>query len=217
MSASPRSTPLVSTVADVLRDVREHYGNPSGRSRVRRIAVIGIASLALVILYFGIGAAQLAENFEAFVSLMRGNPVTTLALLFVGWSLLFLTVAPLGSFTVMIAGFVFGPLVGIVQAGSQLFSSLLLYKFLPPPERALLGDVKSGEVIQRFPVAFVALVRLVPILPSAVSVIAYREFAISLRHMVMGTLLAGWVRPLSLAWIGSQAKEINALVSAAMG
>jgi uncharacterized membrane protein YdjX (TVP38/TMEM64 family) len=112
----------------------------------------------------------------------------------------------------MMAGFIFGPLAGFLQAASQLTSSVLLYGLLPEPHNEIVTKSRAIKLVQNHPIFVVIAIRLVPILPSALSVIACREFCISLRHMVIGTLCVGWVRPVSLAWIGSRLPDIQALL-----
>ena len=208
----PVTPPPFSLARAMLRGVGEHYGSRSDRRRLRRVVFLLVLSLVLFCAYVWTGPAESVEWLVSTVTHARSHPLRSCALLFFGWTCLFLTVAPLGSVTVMVAGFVFGPLIGSLQALAQLAASALLYAFLPRPTHAAPEGSDASRVLRERPVLFVSLLRLVPVLPSAVSVIAYRELGISFRHMVVGTALAGWVRPVGLAYVASRLPDIHVLM-----
>lgn len=194
-----------------LQEIRAHYGGQTGQRRLRRILGLGVISVLLIAIYFWIGPQRFTGHLLDTVELAREHPITFILGLFIFWMALFMTAAPLGSVTAITAGYVFGPFFGLVQAAAQLLSSLLLYRLLPKPENLLLEKSRMLSFARGHPIAFVCLIRLIPILPSAVSVVAYRELDIAQRDMVIGTLSVGWIRPVSLAWVGSQLPNLAAL------
>jgi uncharacterized membrane protein YdjX (TVP38/TMEM64 family) len=199
-------------LSEGLRDVRQHYQGRGGQRRARRIAFLLFISVVAIGIYVWIGPTEVAQLLLSFVDMARARPFIFGSALFLVWTALFLTAAPLGSVTVMTAGFVFGPSFGFLQAASQLASSVLLYRLLPEPKDDIFAASRTLRLVRDQPVLFVGAVRLVPVLPSAISVIAYRELGITMRHMIVGTLLVGWMRPVSLAWVGSRIPDIQALI-----
>lgn len=202
---------LSSQTRTALSELRVHYAGPSGRRRIRRIVTMGLLSVLVFGVYIAIGPSRFVEGFQSVVETAQAHPIIFGAGLFLLWTALFLTVAPLGSVTVMTAGFVFGPAIGVLQAAAQLTASIILYIILPKPTSNIFRGSLILTFVRQRPIVFVGAIRLVPILPSAVSVIAYRELGISLRHMIVGTLLVGWIRPVSLAWAASKFPDIQAL------
>lgn len=195
-----------------LSDINLHFADRNGQHRVRTIMTLALISALGFMTYFWVGTTEVALGLLSWVEEARACPLALGVALFLFWTALFFTAVPLGSATVMTAGFFFGPLTGFLQAASQLTSSIILYRLYPKPTESILTEPRTMTLARDHPISIVAAIRLVPILPSAISVIAYRELCISLRHMVIGTLYVGWMRPVSLAWIGSHLPDIQALL-----
>lgn len=185
-----------------------------------KIILIICASLVLLLIAKGLGFGTV-ENTQAILEQVNSWPDGALyALLFLWCFLLFLTVAPLGSFTILAAGFFLGPIAGPVQFLALCLSSYVLHIWTKPrkaqPAYAQIIENKSAlKVIEKFrgyPVTTVSVLRLVPVIPSCVCVLTCSAFAIPGRALLKGTLLTGWVRPILLAYIGSQALNIIDLV-----
>ena len=142
------------------------------------------------------------------------------ALLFIWCFLLFLTVAPLGSFTILAAGFFLGPVAGIVQFLALCASSFILHIWTAPrSKRAVYERVIKNKsvlkIVEKFrgrPVTTVCALRIVPIIPSCLCVLTCSAFAIPGRALLIGTILTGWIRPIALAYIGSEAVTILELI-----
>lgn len=127
------------------------------------------------------------------------------------WSfLLFLTVMPLGTLTILMAGFLLGPAAGGVQFVALVLSSAILYKlgsesdpaavnrrFAAYPVLAKVRDksVRGGKWVS-------AGLRLVPVVPSAVASLMASFLGITWRDFMIGTIAAGWVRPVAFAFVG---------------
>lgn len=134
------------------------------------------------------------------------------AVLFVWSCILFTTFAPLGSVTVIIAGVFLGIAAGIIQFASQIVSSIFLYKVMPETKEShrIESFTDNSRLISLFkkvedhPIVFVSLLRLIPITPSAACIFVYKTMFIGFRDMVLGTLIAGWVRPVLLAYFSHE-------------
>ena len=139
-----------------------------------------------------------------------------LALFF--WScLLFTTFMPLGTVTVIIAGYVLGVGAGFIQFGSMLASSFFLYAIFDRPVQSDRIEnytqnqmlLKMFAAVSGYGICSVGLMRLIPIIPSAACLFISRTLVISFRHMMIGTLLVGWVRPVFFAYLGSQLTRLT--------
>lgn len=133
----------------------------------------------------------------------------------IAWSfLLFLTVMPLGTATVVLAGFFLGPMAGVAQFASLVAASAVLYELGRDrdPERLSreLAEwpqvAKLAALPRRNGFIFSALLRLVPVVPTAVASLSASYFAISRKDFMLATLAVGWVRPVGFAILGSLGK-----------
>lgn len=126
---------------------------------------------------------------------------------------IFLTLMPLGSATVMAAGFLLGPMAGLVQFAALMLASTILYEIAREQDHEALAhrlkDFPRLHRIGRFArdrgMAFAIASRLLPVVPSAAASLAGAYFCISRRDYYLGTLLSGWVRPVALGVIGAAA------------
>ncbi len=132
------------------------------------------------------------------------------------WSFfLFLTIMPLGTTTILIAGFFLGPSVGAVQFVSLVAASAVLYEIGREKDEAALAKrvaqypalLKIAETGRKRGLIFSILLRLAPVVPSAVASLTASFFGLGRPAFYGGTLLAGWVRPVgfaTLAWFAAQ-------------
>jgi len=174
------------------------------------IVVFAISVLALLI-SGTIDPSAACRGVSTIHTIANGNPLLAYFILF-GWSFgLFLTVMPLGTVTIILFGFLLGPAAGLVQFVALILSSMILYE---------LGRGSDEETVNRRLEEYPALsrigrvaaghgkwatviLRLVPIVPSAVASLTASFFAISRWDFLIGTLVAGWVRPVAFAALGS--------------
>lgn len=136
----------------------------------------------------------------------------SLGLLLLGaWSFsLFMTVLPFGTVTILLAGYFLGPAAGLVQFIALIGASIIIYEVGRERDPALvekrLADfpnlARSANLARRKGLAFSAFVRLVPVIPSAVASISASYFGISRQHFLLGTVIAGWCRPVGFAVLG---------------
>lgn len=129
---------------------------------------------------------------------------------------LFLTVIPLGTVSVVTAGFILGPAAGAVQYIALACASILLYEIgRDEDERSLV------RLIDRFPrlrylinlfqsngIAFCVASRILPIVPSAIASLAASYIGINRRDYVIGTISAGWVRPVGFGLVGALGQQL---------
>ena len=161
------------------------------------------------------------ENVEVMSECIQSWPNgLTYALLFIWCFLLFLTVVPLGSFTILAAGFFLGPVAGIVQFLALCVSSYILHIWTAPRNRQAVYErvIKNKsaltivEKLRGRPVTTVCALRIVPVIPSCLCVLTCSAFAVPGRALLIGTILTGWIRPIVLAYIGSEAVNIIDLI-----
>ncbi|WP_026942508.1 VTT domain-containing protein [Hellea balneolensis] len=186
-----------------------------------KVSLIIVVSflLALAAHFLGYGTAETAQRLASYIQAWP-EPLG-LTLLFLGCFFLFLTVAPLGSFTILVAGFLWGPIAGVVQFSALCLSSYALYIWTAPKGQnyayqRIIKNGKALELAERFqlhPLKSVCVLRLVPVIPSCVCVLTCSAFSIPGRALFTGTLLSGWVRPVLLAYVGSQTLTILELVN----
>lgn len=186
----------------------------------RKVGLILCASIiiALAAHFLGYGTVENTQKFAAYIQSWPKS--LSLGLLFIGCFFLFLTIAPLGSFTILAAGFLLGPIAGVVQFLALCLSSYVLHIWTAPrgstyAYQRLLKNKKALNLAEKFrghPLKTVCVLRLVPVIPSCVCVLTCSAFAIPGRALFIGTLLTGWIRPIILAFIGSQALNILDLV-----
>lgn len=128
------------------------------------------------------------------------------------WSFfVFLTVMPLGTATILLAGYFLGPVAGAAQFASLVLASLILYETGRERDPVRLErDLSAYPKLARYAgfarrqgFWFSVLMRLVPVVPSAAASLAAAFFSVSRRDFILATLLAGWVRPVGFAVLGS--------------
>jgi len=123
----------------------------------------------------------------------------------------FLTVIPLGTAMVVLAGYLLGPVAGFAQFGSLLLASFILYQLGREADPAKLEhELASYPKLARFAAFarrqgfwFSVIIRITPVVPSAAASLAAAFFSVSRRDFMLATLLAGWVRPVGFAVLGS--------------
>jgi len=187
---------------------------------IRKVGFIICMSLLLLTMAHLLGFGTI-ENATALSSHAQTWPKTiAYGLLFLWCFLLFLTVAPLGSFTILAAGYLLGPNAGFVQFSALCLSSYVLHIWTHPKQgRATYQRVienpsalKVIEIFRGYPISTVCALRIIPVIPSCVCVLTCSAFAIPGRALFTGTLLTGWIRPIALAYLGSQAVTLLELI-----
>lgn len=121
--------------------------------------------------------------------------------------------APSGTISIVLGGMAIGPLAGVLYFTAMLIAGVIVYSLArPAPGQAerLIRRFAPGRNARRYgrlalrrmrrrPIAATAALRLVPVVPSAGCALILAGAGISLRGLILGTLAAGWVRPLAFA------------------
>jgi uncharacterized membrane protein YdjX (TVP38/TMEM64 family) len=172
------------------------------------VAIVSVTALAGWNFLSPVSACDVAKPA---VSAASDHLLVGLLLVFVCSSLLFLTVLPLGTATILIAGYLLGPVAGLAQYFAVILTSVILFE---------VGRERDPEEIKRQLAAYPALsrlfetvgsrglwvsclLRLVPVVPSAVASLCASFIGLRRRDFILGTVLAGWVRPIGFACVGA--------------
>lgn len=180
----------------------------------RAVRVGLVVAAASLLLFSAWSLSQSPSACSAIIDALRF--VDERYLLFIGllmiWSfLLFLTVVPLGTATIMLAGYFLGPIAGAAQFISLVLASLVLFETGRERDPARLENelavypklARYAGVARRQGFWFSVLMRLAPVMPSAAASLAAAFFSVSRRDFLLATLIAGWVRPVGFAFLGS--------------
>jgi uncharacterized membrane protein YdjX (TVP38/TMEM64 family) len=185
------------------------------------LSVVGSAAMLAV----GGGPALLAMGRDALVALGRRPGLVTA--LFAGWALVAnCLVVPAGSLSLVVGGALLGAVVPTsIWAAAQLLTAPVLYNLtLSTVRGSALADL-AQRYLNRAPVQAAALtgfaaangvlatalLRLLPIMPNAPAAIIAATSGVPLRSFVLGSLLAGWVRPLYFATLGAAIGSLGRL------
>ncbi len=180
------------------------------------------------VFYTVLSVGGLSLALGAFIAIVAGSPAEAVqraantamvwgAIVLFIWSFfLFLTVLPFGTATILIAGALLGAWAGWVQFAALVLASLILFEVSgggrqaaamhwiegrPRLIRILRGVASRGLLAT-------AVLRLAPVVPSAVCSLAAAGFGISRAKFFLGTLALGWVRPVAFATLGAAGGEL---------
>jgi uncharacterized membrane protein YdjX (TVP38/TMEM64 family) len=195
------------------------------RSQAALWALLCLLALSVVatgaMLSAGGGTALVLRGREALTFLAE-RPVLMFSI-FAVWSVVCVSlIVPAGTVSVIVGGILFGAfLPAALWTAAQLVTAPLIYRLTlrsfgtddsgPAAPGAGIRVVerwlgrRSAEIIDlaRIDGLFtVVVLRLLPIIPSAPTCMIAAALGIRLRHLMIGTLMAGWVRPLFYASLG---------------
>ncbi|MEL6568907.1 MAG: VTT domain-containing protein [Pseudomonadota bacterium] len=178
----------------------------------------------LVVLVTGIGAAvwvlanrpDLCAWLGAAETFARDHAGLAFLALFIWSACVFLTLAPLGTSTLLIASYLLGPMAGVVQFGALVMSSAILFEVSRErSDRALEARLEPfprlnqlAGLARRNGLKFAIVTRVMPVIPSAGACLGAAYFNISRRDFYLGTLVSGWVRPAIFAVMGASAAAL---------
>ena len=178
---------------------------------LRLALVVALVSITAMTFYWASGSQTFCESLLQTYAIADAHRVAGLFILFVVCFCLFLTIVPAGTLIILLAGFLFGPLAGPVQFAAIVCASLILYEIGKEgdPER-LERELTEWPKLAAFAglakrrgFTFSVLMRLTPVVPSAVASLGASYFSVSRKDFILGTLAAGWVRPVGFALLGS--------------
>lgn len=187
------------------------------KSRWVDLSIILIAS---ILIYAGVrlfGIETIAHQHLTLQSLNVETKLVIAIVLFLWSFVLFTTFVPLGTVTVLIAGYLLGISAGFIQFGSLCVSSIFLYAIFDRTNHTKdIGDYTQNKWVLRLfgtveghPVLTVCLLRVIPVIPSAACVFISQSMRISFRHMMVATAYSGWIRPVFFAYIGSKVTDLT--------
>lgn len=193
------------------------WGVAQLKNQRKSLLLIAIFSICL---FFVIKLFGIEENARELLD-FSGLSFKTKALIGLGlfvWScVLFTTFMPLGTATVLLAGYVLGPAAGLIQFGSMLISTVFLYRVFEQPDKSYRIEnytqnstlLKLFDLVSDHSIWTVSLLRIIPVIPSAACVFISRILCIRLKDMIIGTLFVGWIRPVFFAFLGSQVTRLT--------
>lgn len=168
-----------------------------------------VAGSALLMMVWG--SSEACNLVRGIAFQVDSQHLVWFALLAIVSFALLVTGIPFGTATILLAGYFLGPLAGPVQFVSLVLASIVLYEAAREKNPARLqAELESYPQLARYAGLarrqgfwFSVLMRLVPVVPSAVASLAAAFFSVSRREFLLATLLAGWVRPVGFAVLGS--------------
>lgn len=181
-------------------------------SRAVRAGVAVLAGSFLAFFLWQLFSPVPACDAIAGIQNLSGDSKTAgLLVVFVWSALVFCTVLPLGTVTVLIAGYIFGPVAGLVQFCALFVASLVLYEVGRDRDQSLLAQqIEASPALSRLVASAGASglwisigLRLLPVVPSAGAALTASFLQLTRTDFLLGTVLAGWVRPLGFAYLGS--------------
>lgn len=180
----------------------------------------------------GVAAALFNKSIQdAALSADAGSRglLLSAAILFIWYLGSQMVLAPSGTISVVIGGMIIGPLAGVLYYIAMLGAGVAVHMLARPEpgqSERLIRTLAPRHAWRRFarrtlqrvrraPLAATAALRLVPILPSAGCALALTAAGAPLRSVMLGTLAAGWVRPVSFAvfshevWLALQSRSLS--------
>lgn len=195
------------------------------RSRAALWALVCLLALSVVatgaMVSAGGSIAVVLQGREALAYLAE-RPVLMFSI-FSAWSLICVSlIVPAGTISVIVGGILFGAfLPAALWTAAQLVTAPLIYHLTlrsfdtsdsgPVAQTAGIRIVerwlgrRSAEIVElaRVDGLFTVIVlRLLPIVPSAPTCMISAALGIRLKHLMLGTMAVGWVRPLYYASLG---------------
>lgn len=173
------------------------------------ILIVTVSGL-LAVLVFTLGTNSILASVENLQRVIQSSPIVSSIVLFFWSMVLFLTVLPLGTATILLAGALLGGWVGWVQFGSLVLASMVIYQtgFVSEATRKQ-GNLSHRPWVSRTVkraeergILVASVLRIVPIIPSAVCSLICVSTGVSLRKFLIATLAFGWVRPVFFAHVG---------------
>ncbi|MEL6372937.1 MAG: VTT domain-containing protein [Pseudomonadota bacterium] len=226
-NTGPETSARQATGSGASRD--KHPPRLSSRHAWLALAALAIASgLTFAALADPLAAASLSDALTAVQAFVTAQPLTALMLYAALCLLSQALVVPNGSLLLLAAGLLLGalpaaaiffaaqlimtaPLFALGRAGLGRWSLAHLQDAMPPAAaarwRPTIARLRDEGIL------LAVLYRLTPVLPSAIVCLAASATGLTLRDLLIGTALAGWVRPLLFASLGETAARVTTLVA----
>ena len=202
-------------------------GANSGQARrlgLLALVLLGVLSAAGIYwLTAGGGAAWVAATVRALDAEVKANYLTALVIFSLLAFVLQLLVLPTGTITMLTGGFIFGaPIAAFIYYVAQLFAAPLVFgasrlgfgRFADEKIGGLAERDKSGrlaailEIARSEGILAAIALRLAPVITSPLVPILAATAGISLKSLMIGSLLASWIRPLFWASVGATVHSV---------
>ncbi|MFM9942533.1 MAG: hypothetical protein ACKVP7_23895 [Hyphomicrobiaceae bacterium] len=202
-------------------------GASSGKARrIGLLALLALGTLSAVGIYWltaGGGAAWVATTIRALDAEVKANFLTAIVIFSLLAFVLQLLVLPTGTITMLTGGFIFGaPIAAFIYYVAQLFAAPLVHgasrlgfgRFADEKIAGLAERDSSGRLAGILHIArsegvlaAVAL-RLAPVITSPLVPIIAATAGITLKSLMIGSVLASWIRPLFWASVGATVHSV---------
>lgn len=174
------------------------------------LAALIVASAGLMILY-----PDFVSEFQTWLQTDRNYALTLIGLLLC-FVLIQILLLPSGTAILLITGALLGPVSGGLYFAAMLMATPGLYwlakshpdhaqsTLRPWVDSPSLGPLleRGFSGIQSKPILATGMFRLLPVMPSAPAVLIAAALGLTLRGVLLGTLLFGGIRPMVIAIIG---------------
>lgn len=194
--------------------------------RLGLLALVVIGALSAAGIYWltaGGGASWVAATVRVLDAEVKANYLTAIAIFVFLAFVLQLLVLPTGTITMLTGGFLFGaPIAAAIYYIAQLFAAPLVFgasrmgfgSFADEKLGGIAERDKSGRLAtilhlarSEGVLAAVAL-RLAPVITSPIVPILAATAGIRLQSLMLGSVLASWIRPLFWASIGATVHSV---------
>lgn len=204
----------------------------SGNARRIGLVALGILALLSVAGIYWLtaagGAGWVADTIRALDGLVKANYLTALVVFLLLAFVLQLLVLPTGTITMLTGGFIFGaPIAAGLYYVAQLFAAPLVFsaarlgfgRFADEKLDGLVRRDASGrlagilDIARSEGVLAAVALRLAPVITSPVVPILAATAGIQLRSLMLGSVLASWIRPLFWASVGATVHSVAQITS----
>ena len=183
------------------------------RFRVRAILFASFIACSIIFLILN---PDFVSQLRTWLDSNRTVNLTLLILLFLLFTIFQIFVIPSGTAILLIAGAIFGPFIGALYFVAMLVASPPVYalaKTSPDHARRAVQHIMTTRLghswfetglsaVHTRSIATVCLLRLMPVFPSAFAVLISAALGVSLKALILGAVLVGFIRPLAVSSIG---------------
>lgn len=189
------------------------------------LVVLAIASVVGTVVVLQLSPHAVLATLERASELVREHYVLS-CIVFALWSFLsLLLVVPTGTLSVIAGGWLLGGIPAAAIYVAMVFpATIVLMRVAAGMRRGWLANAVAARLPKRLAllpsavetegVATVAAMRLNPVVPNAVLCVMAPALGISLRQVLIGTVLTGWVRPVLFATAAELVGSASGLTTA---
>jgi uncharacterized membrane protein YdjX (TVP38/TMEM64 family) len=204
---------------------------PQKRARLWPLATLAVVSVIAIALAIGwLSEGRLVGPLQALHGWTAAHPILAIAVYGVVATAAQCIIAPTGSLLMIAGGYFLGYVAAPVFFAGTLISGAIVHTLSGYPVMANLAErvarnrgsqqvraylASLSERITKRPILLSAMLRPIPVLPAAATAFLTRQLGINGWAVFLGTLLAGWIRPLSYAALGASLPNVELLADPA--